>query len=72
MAQKNASPKKAHAQIIQRNGLNSLTWVVVKELASYLFFRTQKNRAFCKSSVKALLYIRQEIAGIISGFEKYF
>ena len=32
MAQKNASPSKAQAETIQRNGLNKLTWVVIKEL----------------------------------------
>ena len=32
MAQKNASPSKAQAEVIKRNGLNALTWVVIKEL----------------------------------------
>lgn len=32
MAQKNASPKKAHAAALERAGLNKLSWVVLKEL----------------------------------------
>ena len=32
MAQKNASPNKAQAEIITRNGLNKLVWVVIREL----------------------------------------
>ena len=32
MAQKNASPSKAQQAVIKRNGLNALTWVVIKEL----------------------------------------
>ena len=32
MAQKNASPSKAQAEVIKRNGLNVLTWVVIKDL----------------------------------------
>lgn len=32
MAQKNASPTKEQAQVLKRNKLNALTWVVVKEL----------------------------------------
>lgn len=32
MAQKNASPGKAQAEILKRNKLNPLTWVVTREL----------------------------------------
>ena len=32
MAQKNATPSKAQAETMKRNGLNPLTWTVVKEL----------------------------------------
>lgn len=32
MAQKNASPSKSQAEVIKRNGLNALTWVVIKDL----------------------------------------
>lgn len=32
MAQKNASPSKAQAEVIKRNGLNALTWVVIRDL----------------------------------------
>ena len=32
MAQKNASPSKAQQAVIKRNGLNALTWVIIKEL----------------------------------------
>ena len=37
--QKNASPKKAHAQILERNGLNKLTWVVIRELDCVLIVK---------------------------------
>ena len=36
MAQKNATPNKSQAEIIQRNGLNKLTWVVIRELNNTL------------------------------------
>ena len=39
MAQKNATPSKRHAEIIQRNGLNKLTWVVIKELNNTLIVK---------------------------------
>ena len=32
MAQKNATPNKAQRQVLKRNGLNVLTWVVIKDL----------------------------------------
>ena len=32
MAQKNASPTKAQAEILKRNGLNPMFWVVVRDL----------------------------------------
>ena len=32
MAQKNASPNKIQAEILKRNGLNKLTWVVIRDL----------------------------------------
>ena len=32
MEQKNASPTKEQADVMERHGLNKLTWVVVKEL----------------------------------------
>lgn len=32
MAQKNATPNKAQQEVLKRNGLNALTWVVIKEL----------------------------------------
>lgn len=30
--QKNATPTKAQHEVLKRNGLNVLTWVVIKEL----------------------------------------
>lgn len=39
MAQKNASPNKVQAEIITRNGLNKLTWVVLKELDHVLIVK---------------------------------
>lgn len=30
--QKNAAPTKAQQEVLKRNGLNALTWVVVKDL----------------------------------------
>lgn len=41
MAQKNATPSKAQGQVLSRNGLNRLAWVVIKELHSRLIV---KNR----------------------------
>lgn len=32
MAQKNAGPTKTQQEVLKRNGLNVLTWVVIKEL----------------------------------------
>ena len=32
MPQKNATPSKAQQEVLKRNGLNVLTWVVIKEL----------------------------------------
>ena len=32
MAQKNATPTREQAQIIEKNGLKSTCWVVVKEM----------------------------------------
>ena len=39
MAQKNATPNKSQAEIIQRNGLNKLTWTVIRELNNSLIVR---------------------------------
>lgn len=39
MAQKNATPNKSQAEIIQRNGLNKLTWVVIRELNNSMIVR---------------------------------
>lgn len=33
MAQKNATPNKNQQEVLKRNGLNALTWVVIKELS---------------------------------------
>ena len=32
MAQKNATPNKAQQEVLKRNGLNVLTWLVIKDL----------------------------------------
>ena len=32
MAQKNASPTKEQVEILRRNGMNPVSWVIVKEL----------------------------------------
>lgn len=39
MAQKNASPSKAQAEIIQRNGLSKLAWVVLRDLNHSMIVR---------------------------------
>ena len=31
MAQKNATPTKEQIQVLERNGLNKLTWVVIQD-----------------------------------------
>ena len=39
MAQKNATPSKVQAATIKRNGLNPLTWTVIKELNHSMIVR---------------------------------
>ena len=39
MAQKNATPSKAQAEIMKRNGLNHLTWTVIKDLNHSMIVR---------------------------------
>ncbi|MBO4938875.1 MAG: hypothetical protein J6C98_07750 [Oscillospiraceae bacterium] len=39
MAQKNASPTKEQAKVIERNGLNKLTWVVIQDLNHSMIVR---------------------------------
>lgn len=39
MAQKNATPSKAQAEILKRNKLSPICWVVAKEQDRYLFVR---------------------------------
>lgn len=36
MAQKNASPTKEQAEVLEKNGLNKLTWVVLEDMNHYL------------------------------------
>lgn len=39
MAKKNTSPKKAHAQILERAGLNPLCWMVLQELSNSMIVK---------------------------------
>lgn len=39
MAQKNASPTRAQARVLEKNGLNKLTWVVIKDLNHSMIVR---------------------------------
>ena len=39
MTQKNATPSKRHAEIIEANGISKLTWTVIKELTNTLIVR---------------------------------
>lgn len=39
MAQKNATPRKAQAETMKRNGLNPLSWTVIKELNHSMIVR---------------------------------
>lgn len=39
MAQKNASPTREQARILEKNGLNKLTWVVIKDLNNSMIVR---------------------------------
>lgn len=46
MAQKNATPSKAQAEIMKRNGLNPLTWTVIKELNYSMIVRNRVTGEF--------------------------
>lgn len=46
MAQKNATPTKEQQAVIKANGLNVLTWTVVKELPGSLIVRNRINGDF--------------------------
>lgn len=46
MAQKNASPTKEQAEILQRNKLNVLTWVVVRDLAHSMIVKHRVTGEF--------------------------
>ena len=39
MAQKNATPSKEQAEILKRNGLNNLTWTVIRDLNHSMIVR---------------------------------
>lgn len=39
MTQKNATPSKRHAEIIESNDISKLTWTVIKELTNTLIVR---------------------------------
>lgn len=39
MVQKNASPTKEQVKILEQNGLNKLTWVVIKDLNHSMIVR---------------------------------
>jgi len=39
MAQKNATPSKAQAEVMKRRGVNPLTWTVVKDLNNSMIVR---------------------------------
>lgn len=45
MAQKNASPTKAQAEVIARNGLNKLEWTVIKDLPHSMIVRNRISGA---------------------------
>lgn len=46
MAQKNATPSKAQAEVLKRNGLQPLTWTVVKELTNSMIVRNRITGEF--------------------------
>ena len=46
MAQKNATPNKEQAAVIERNGLNKAHWVVVKELSEKLIITNRFTHEF--------------------------
>lgn len=46
MAQKNATPTKAQGEIIARNGLAKLAWVVVKDLRNSLIIKNRFTGEF--------------------------
>ena len=39
MAQKNATPSKKHQEIMRKNGINSILYVVIKELDHKLIIK---------------------------------
>lgn len=46
MAQKNATPSKAQQEVLKRNKLNPLVWVVVKELDHSMIVRHRVTGEF--------------------------
>lgn len=39
MAQKNATPSKEQAKVLERNGLNKLTWVVIQDFSKSMIVK---------------------------------
>lgn len=46
MAQKNATPSKEQAEVMKRNGLNPLMWVVVRDLAHTMIVKHRTTGEF--------------------------
>lgn len=46
MAQKNATPTKAQGEVIERNGLTKLAWVVIKDLKHSLIIKNRFTGEF--------------------------
>lgn len=39
MAQKNATPTKEQAKVLEKNGLNKLTWVVIQDFSKTMIVK---------------------------------
>ena len=39
MAQKNASPTKEQVRVLEKNGLNKLTWVVIQDFSKSMIIK---------------------------------
>lgn len=39
MAQKNASPTKEQAEVLVKNGLNKLTWVIIQDFSKSMIVK---------------------------------
>ena len=46
MAKKNATPSKEQVEILKRNGLNTLCWIVVQDLPNSMIVRHRVTGEF--------------------------